>query len=255
MRREHFDRKRPPSSPLRPPALAEGTPLDPATRELMERRFGVDFSAIRIHSDATAEEHDARAYTTGRHIVFAPSQYDPASEAGRWLLGHELAHVVQQAKGRAPDAAAEREADAAARGQVVRGDGGAVGVAANQGVVQFNKNCSIAEELLPFDFTFEVERFVFGRSFTVPQGATSITVEAQASYTGGAPPGQGGTFGVQLVTCGTFWNSTSAQQTHPIDGTRGTFTFSASAGSICYLRIAKGPNDTFVMTGRGTVRT
>jgi hypothetical protein len=38
----------------------------------------------------------AAAYTTGTHIVFGLGRYDPHSTAGRSLLAHELAHVVQQ---------------------------------------------------------------------------------------------------------------------------------------------------------------
>jgi len=42
----------------------------------------------------------AQAYTQGTDIHFAPGQYQPSSQGGQELLGHELAHVVQQADGR-----------------------------------------------------------------------------------------------------------------------------------------------------------
>ena len=67
----------------------------------METAFGSDFSNVQIHansSDATAM--GALAYTQGTDIHFAPGQYDPGSSAGQELLGHELAHVVQQSEGR-----------------------------------------------------------------------------------------------------------------------------------------------------------
>ena len=74
--------------------------LDPVTRTSMERRFGHDFGEVRIHTDARAVESAqglrARAYTVGNDIVFAAGQYRPESAAGRRLLAHELAHVVQQ---------------------------------------------------------------------------------------------------------------------------------------------------------------
>uniref|UniRef100_UPI0022EAD86A eCIS core domain-containing protein n=1 Tax=Falsiroseomonas oryzae TaxID=2766473 RepID=UPI0022EAD86A len=41
----------------------------------------------------------ARAFTLGRDIVFAPGRYAPETAAGRSLLAHELAHVVQQGGG------------------------------------------------------------------------------------------------------------------------------------------------------------
>jgi hypothetical protein len=77
-----------------------GQPLDIATRNFFEPRFGQDFSSVRIHSDARAAESanavNALAYTTGRDIVFAAGQYAPEGSAGRKLLAHELTHVVQQ---------------------------------------------------------------------------------------------------------------------------------------------------------------
>jgi hypothetical protein len=82
-----------------------GQPLDAATRAFMEPRFGHDFSKvrdfsrIRIHAgtDAaeSAEAMGALAYTAGRDVVFGAGRYQPATGEGRWLLAHELAHVVQ----------------------------------------------------------------------------------------------------------------------------------------------------------------
>jgi predicted secreted Zn-dependent protease len=77
-----------------------GRPLDADTLDFMESRFGHHFAAVRVHDDtsaaASAKAIQARAYTVGPHIVFAPGQYRPSSESGRRLLAHELAHVVQQ---------------------------------------------------------------------------------------------------------------------------------------------------------------
>jgi pyrrolidone-carboxylate peptidase len=77
-----------------------GRPLEPGTRATMERSFGHDFGKVRVHTDARAAESaravHARAYTVGSDVVFADGRYAPGSEAGRRLLAHELAHVVQQ---------------------------------------------------------------------------------------------------------------------------------------------------------------
>jgi hypothetical protein len=92
---------------------------------MMEARFRSDFSRVRIHVDdkaaASAERLDAVAYATGRHIVFGRAQYAPGTEAGRRLLAHELAHVVQQGDRGSPALtpnrplhSAEAEADYAA---------------------------------------------------------------------------------------------------------------------------------------------
>jgi outer membrane protein OmpA-like peptidoglycan-associated protein len=77
-----------------------GHSLDPGTQSFMESRFGGDFSGVRVHTDARADESaravNARAYTVGRHVVFSNGQYSPKSVSGRKLLAHELSHVVQQ---------------------------------------------------------------------------------------------------------------------------------------------------------------
>ncbi|HEX8572412.1 MAG TPA: DUF4157 domain-containing protein [Allosphingosinicella sp.] len=85
-------------------ALAEpGRPLDAAIRRDLEPRFGRDFSKVRIHADGaaarSAADVGASAYTVGSDIVFAAGGYAPDSPAGRHLLAHELAHVVQQGGG------------------------------------------------------------------------------------------------------------------------------------------------------------
>jgi len=77
-----------------------GGPLDPAMRAFMESRFGHGFGNVRVHTDAAAAESavsiGARAYTAGRHVVFGAGQYRPESGPGRWLIAHELVHVIQQ---------------------------------------------------------------------------------------------------------------------------------------------------------------
>lgn len=83
-----------------------GRALDPGLRHSMEARFGYDFSSVRLHDDAQAASAaagvDATAFTVGEHIVFGSGRFDPSSPAGRHLIAHELAHVVQQRGGAAP---------------------------------------------------------------------------------------------------------------------------------------------------------
>jgi hypothetical protein len=77
-----------------------GQQLDSATRALMEPRFGHDFGSVRVHTDAKAAESaravGALAYTVGHNVVFGENKFAPATLAGRKLLGHELAHTIQQ---------------------------------------------------------------------------------------------------------------------------------------------------------------
>jgi hypothetical protein len=70
----------------------------------MERRFGYDFSQVRVHADAqaaaSAHAVDASAFTVGTGVVFGAGRYAPETAAGQRLLAHELSHVVQQAAAR-----------------------------------------------------------------------------------------------------------------------------------------------------------
>jgi hypothetical protein len=79
---------------------APGRRLDAATRAFMEPRLGHDFSRVRIHTGASAAASagslSARAYTLDSDVVFGAGHYQPHTPAGRRLLAHELAHVVQQ---------------------------------------------------------------------------------------------------------------------------------------------------------------
>jgi hypothetical protein len=136
-----------------PAASGAGQPLPAYTLAQMEASFGADFSAVRVHEGAHAAAVGALAYTQGTDIHFAPGQYQPDSRAGRELLGHELAHVVQQARGAVQataqargvelndDPGLEREADElgerAARGLPATTAGGRAAIAAGgAGVAQ-----------------------------------------------------------------------------------------------------------------------
>jgi Domain of unknown function (DUF4157) len=102
--------KQSPSASDRGPARVEagaqtaltgaGVPLPESARAFFEPRFDTDFSEVRVHSgpDAarSAASVQARAYAFGRDVVFARGEYAPGSNAGKRLLAHELAHVVQQ---------------------------------------------------------------------------------------------------------------------------------------------------------------
>jgi hypothetical protein len=130
------------SVPSRPAANAPGSSGAPLPRLLlgkMNRAFGADFSSVRVHQDERAAGLGARALTQGNEIHFAPGQYDPDSQTGQELIGHELAHVVQQRQGRVTanahsesgpvnvdstlEAEADRQGAEAARGLLVGGVG------------------------------------------------------------------------------------------------------------------------------------
>lgn len=87
-----------------------GSPLDSGLRQDMEHRFGHDFSRVRVHSGSAAAESarelKALAYTVDHNVVFGAGQFNPAGQAGRRLIAHELTHVVQQTGGSGPATAA-----------------------------------------------------------------------------------------------------------------------------------------------------
>ena len=66
----------------------------------MEAVFRSGFSDVRVHVGGQAERIGAVAFTTGSQIYFASGSYQPETQQGLRLLGHELAHVVQQRQGR-----------------------------------------------------------------------------------------------------------------------------------------------------------
>ena len=80
-----------------------GAPLSPDLRGFFEPRFGRSLGDVRVHTGPGAAEAaravHARAFTTGRDIVFGGGEFAPHREPGRRLLAHELAHVFQQDAG------------------------------------------------------------------------------------------------------------------------------------------------------------
>jgi Domain of unknown function (DUF4157) len=78
---------------------ASGDPLPIRTQQQMQRAFNHDFSDVRVFESPRAANLDALAFAQGNQLHFQPGQYDPWSPQGQALLGHELAHVVQQRSG------------------------------------------------------------------------------------------------------------------------------------------------------------
>jgi hypothetical protein len=83
-----------------------GKPLPDGVRAQMEVAFRADFSHVRVHTGPQAERIGAIAFTSGNDIYFAPGRFQPDTVQGKQLLGHELAHVVQQRQGRVRNAPA-----------------------------------------------------------------------------------------------------------------------------------------------------
>jgi hypothetical protein len=80
-----------------------GRSLDSQTRAFMESRFGRSFNQVRVHTGETAVRASsalqADAFAYGQNIWFNRGLYNPGTDAGRYLLAHELAHTLQQRGG------------------------------------------------------------------------------------------------------------------------------------------------------------
>ncbi len=95
-----------------------GSGLSPELNAQMSSAMGSDFSNVNIHANSDkASEAGALAYAQGNDVHFAPGQYDPGSQKGQELIGHELAHVKQQSEGRV-------QANASVGGMSVNNDAG-----------------------------------------------------------------------------------------------------------------------------------
>ncbi|WNI15663.1 eCIS core domain-containing protein [Actinacidiphila sp. ITFR-21] len=94
-------------------------------RRELESLFGAELGRVRVHRGAAGA---AVAWTLGADMHFAPGAFRPEDPYGRKVLGHEVAHVLQQRTGRTGRGAGrwalEAEADAAgerfAHGRPVR---------------------------------------------------------------------------------------------------------------------------------------
>lgn len=111
-------------------AAGSGRALDEQTASWAIDAFGGAVADARLHTgglaQALARMVSARAFTVGRDMFIAAGEFRPHTAAGRRLLAHELAHVVQQHRAPAcqtlratrPDDAHERAADAAAEAAI-----------------------------------------------------------------------------------------------------------------------------------------
>ena len=101
--------------------------LPGAIREKMENAFGADLSAVKLYESRAVDEAGVKAVAQGSNIAFAPGALDFTSYGGQALLGHEISHVVSQARGEVTgsgllndqslEARADREGAMAAAGQ------------------------------------------------------------------------------------------------------------------------------------------
>lgn len=76
-----------------------GRPIAEPDRGVLERQFGTDLGAIRIHrgarADALVRQAGAVAFATGRHVVLGRVGPREESLPARALLAHEVSHILR----------------------------------------------------------------------------------------------------------------------------------------------------------------
>lgn len=94
---------------LRP---SSGAPLPPVVARPLEKRFGVDLTRVRVHTDEHAAEAaravSARAFTVGDDIFLAAGE---RVEPGNALIAHEVTHTIQQRTAPRPQPFTDRGGD------------------------------------------------------------------------------------------------------------------------------------------------
>lgn len=181
-----------------PATTGSGQALEAETRSDMERSFATSFADVRVHHDGAAEQLGAQAYAQGNDLHFAAGRYQPQTESGRSLIGHELAHVVQQRAGAVStpqakgavvnaDPALESEADLAGE-RAARGEPAGLGRAAGGGggdVIQRKGEASTSTASL--DSSADEESLDSTTTSTSTQSAASSSSSSSSGAEAPAP--------------------------------------------------------------------
>ncbi len=87
---------------------SRGAPLPGEVAGRLGGALGHDLSHVSVHTDApaaaAAQDINARAFTQGPDIYFAPGEFAPGTTRGNETLAHEAVHVVQHDRGHIPHA-------------------------------------------------------------------------------------------------------------------------------------------------------
>ena len=88
----------------------EGVAIPPGLRRALEKVLRFDLSTVCLRTNPDLEDLGALACMQGENVYLSPSAPPLSTPAGVAVLGHELAHVLQQRAGRVIAQAAARPA-------------------------------------------------------------------------------------------------------------------------------------------------
>ena len=100
--------------------------LDDEMKERLTAHFGIDANTVKVVESQEVADMGAQAYARGNVVKFAPGKFKPDTRSGLESIGHEFAHIKQQATGGYSanveglnvhyDAGTEKASDAAGKG-------------------------------------------------------------------------------------------------------------------------------------------
>lgn len=97
----HASEKAPTTGIFAPQSLNAENKIPAPLRNTFEKNMQADFSNVKIQTNSTeAKNMHAKAFARGgNEIHFASGHFNLQTQKGKELLGHELAHIVQQRQG------------------------------------------------------------------------------------------------------------------------------------------------------------
>jgi len=73
--------------------------LPDTLRSRVRTQFGLNMDSLRVRESAQVADLGANAMAQGNIISFAPGVFNPNTSSGQEIIGHELHHITEQARG------------------------------------------------------------------------------------------------------------------------------------------------------------
>lgn len=165
-------------------ATGDGEPLPAALVRAVRGTLGEDVSGVRVHVDGQADALGVQAFAVGEAIHVAAGAYQPGSASGLALVGHEVAHVLQQRAGRVGEG--ERERGAGAEGTSDRGDVPVVIEPALEAEADQLGDTLAARAAAPTGEAFDLDAFLAGPGASSAPSAAAPVLQGKGAGGGGS---------------------------------------------------------------------